>query len=66
MGAVLAALGAAVPDWTDSALLPTPGTPPYLNFSAAANGNIDNDSDVDTWMINDANVLEISQGHNDV
>ena len=65
LGAAAAALGAAVPDWTDSALLPA-GGPPFLNFSAAANGNIDNDSGVDTWMINDSNVLGISQGNNDV
>jgi type IV pilus assembly protein PilA len=60
-------VGATAPagaDWTDSGLLP--GAAPYVNFSAAANGNIDNDTDVDTWMINDANVLGISQGNNDV
>ena len=59
-------IGATPPtgaDWTDSALVPG-GGPPYTNFSAAANGNIDNDTDVDTWMINDANVLGISQGNN--
>ena len=33
----------------------------YTNFSAAANGNIDNDAasvaDTDIWYINDANAL---------
>jgi type IV pilus assembly protein PilA len=55
-------VGAAAPavvDWTNSGLTGNAGPPEdYTNFSAAANGNIDNDAtDTDVWYINDTNVL---------
>ena len=54
--------GAAAPafvDWSNAGLLPAGG--PFTSFSAAANGNIDNDAadvgDIDIWYINDGNIL---------
>jgi type IV pilus assembly protein PilA len=52
--------GAAIPagaDWTNCGLTDSDGDLKYESFSAAANGNVDNDTGVDTWYINDANVL---------
>ncbi len=50
-------LGTAVAVWAGfSGLVGVPGG--YTNFSAAANGNIDNDSGIDTWYITDGNVLD--------
>jgi type IV pilus assembly protein PilA len=53
-------LGAAIPagaDWTNCGLTDGDGDGKFESFSAAANGNVDNDIGVDTWYINDANVL---------
>jgi len=53
-------VGAAVPagaDWTNRGLTDADGDLKFESFSAAANGNIDNDIGVDCWYINDANVL---------
>jgi len=60
-------VGAAPPagaDWTNCGLTDADGDGKYESFSAAANGNIDNDTDVDIWYINDVNVLVNQQ--NDV
>ena len=60
-------VGAAPPagaDWTNCGLTDADGDGKFESFSAAANGNIDNDTDVDIWYINDANVLAFQQ--NDV
>jgi len=53
-------VGAAAPtgsSWTNSDLTDSDSDGKFESFSAAANGNIDNDTDVDIWYINDANVL---------
>ncbi len=60
-------MGAAPPaaaDWTNCGLVDSDGDGKYDGFSAAANGNIDNDAGVDTWYITDANVL--ANPNNDV
>jgi len=55
---------AAGTSWVNSGLLDRDGDGKFDAFSAAANGNIDNDTDIDVWYINDANVLAFEQ--NDV
>jgi len=36
---------------------PALGAAPSQNFTAGAIGNVDNDTDLDHWIINDANIL---------
>jgi len=59
--------GAVAPagaDWTNCGLTDADGDGKFEAFSAAANGNVDNDVGVDTWFINDVN--ELTNQINDV
>jgi type IV pilus assembly protein PilA len=60
-----AQLTALTPNWTgNSGADPALGAVPSQTFTAGAVGNVDNDTDTDCWIINDANVLLNTQ--NDV